>query len=81
MKSNKDIQSKNLRLLMWDNRIRQKDIAAVLGLTTATISKFVNGKSPMGAEHLIKLNEVYGVSADWLLMDQGEMYLDEQTAA
>jgi len=81
MKNTKDIQGKNLRLLMWDNHIKQKDIAEVLGLTTATISKFVNGKSPMSSAHLIKLNTKYGVSADWLLFDRGEMYDHEKLCA
>jgi|GEM_PF-4305877 len=74
----KNTIGKNLRILMWDNRLKQKDIAKTTGLTTATISKFVNGKAPIGSDYLMRLNAAYGVSIDWLLFDRGEMYLEER---
>ena len=62
---------------MWDKHLKQKDVANILGLTSATISNFTNGRTSISSEHLTKLNAAYGVSIDWLLFDRGEMYLSE----
>ena len=48
-------------------KINQKDIANLLGTTQQYYSEYETGKRKLPIEHLIKLCEFYGVSADYIL--------------
>ncbi|MBU2644459.1 helix-turn-helix domain-containing protein [bacterium] len=74
----KDILRKNFRLFMWQERLKQKEIAEDLGLTAATVSNFANGKTGVHSDYLVKISQKYNVSIDWLLLNKGEMYLPKE---
>ena len=59
-------QIKNLRK-DYEPKLYQKDVAKILGITQQTYSQYESGIRKMPIEHLIKLCEFYGVSADYIL--------------
>lgn len=56
-----------LKELREDKDLYQKDIAKILNTTQQYYSEYENGKRKLPIEHLIKLCEFYGVSADYIL--------------
>lgn len=60
---------KKIRELREDHepKISQKDIATLLGTTQQYYSEYENGKRKLPIEHLIKLCNFYGVSADYII--------------
>ena len=59
--------AQNIRNLREDNDLYQKDIAKILGTSQSYYAQYENGKRPLPIEHLIKLCQYYGVSADYIL--------------
>ena len=61
--------ARKIRELREDHepKISQKDIALLLGTTQQYYSEYENGKRKLPIEHLIKLCNLYGVSADYIL--------------
>ncbi len=61
--------AKRIRELREDHepKISQKDIAMLLGTTQQYYSEYENGKRKLPIEHLIKLCNFYGVSADYII--------------
>jgi transcriptional regulator with XRE-family HTH domain len=53
----------------------QADFAASVGLSAATISQNESNASPVSRMAMEKLHQKHGVSADWLLFGEGEMFL------
>lgn len=52
---------------------KAKDIAAALGISEVTMSKYVNGISTPKNDYLITLAQELNVSVSWLLTGQGEV--------
>ena len=61
------MQFKNLRGIREDRDIKQREVAAVLGVSQNTYSQYETGVIALTAEVLIKLADYYGVSVDYLL--------------
>ncbi len=61
--------SDKLKALREDRepKTTQKEIAEILGTTQQYYSEYENGKRKLPIEHLKKLCEFYGVSADYIL--------------
>ena len=56
-----------LRDLRQERGLTQKQIADIIGTSQQYYGKYENGLRPLPLEHLKKLCEFYGASADWLL--------------
>ena len=61
------------RLRTWrkKNKFTSKEVAEKIGLTPSGLTKYETGKSDISGKYLIKLNEEYGLSIDWLLTGSG----------
>jgi plasmid maintenance system antidote protein VapI len=59
-----------LRFLMG-RETRQKDLAALLGVSGPYISTVISGEKGLTPENWLKLAEYFGVTLDWLLCRQG----------
>ena len=53
--------------LLQDKKTDQKSLAARLGITQATVSNWITGKSEPSMKNLKQLAELFGVSIDWLV--------------
>ena len=54
-------------LLMWNNKLTQKEMANKLNLKEARISEIVRNKGKITLEIAKKLHEEFKISAEWLL--------------
>ena len=57
----------NLRRMMWDARITQRELADLSGLSEACISRYLNGTRMPTVKALINLSYVFGCSTDDLI--------------
>lgn len=57
----------NLKNLREDHDIRQRTLAAYLGVSQNTYSQYENGIISISPEMLIKLGDYFDVSVDYLL--------------
>lgn len=58
---------KNIRALREDNDIKQREIAAVLGVSQNTYSQYETSVIAFTDQVLLKLADYYGVSVDYLM--------------
>ncbi len=58
---------RRIRDLREDNDKTQKEIAELLGTSQTMYARYERGANELPIHHLIKLCEVYGVSADYIL--------------
>ncbi len=58
---------KNLKILRFENNLRQADVAAQLGISQQMYSRYESGTAAVDSDMLRKLCLFYGVSADFLL--------------
>jgi len=65
------------RLKIAFSGMKGYEIAEKLGVTKATVSRYLSGKNMPDYNGLIKISEVSGVSIDWLLTGKGPMKLSE----
>lgn len=56
-----------------DRGITQEDIAQKLGVSQAYVSTLLSGKTKFGKKQANRFNELWGLSASWLLTGEGEM--------
>ena len=61
-----------LERLRKDQKLKQKDMAKILGIDSSSYSKIESGKLSLTVKHLFKLAETFNISLDWLLMGKGE---------
>lgn len=61
---------KKLKTLRTRRGLSQRALAEVLGLTHTHIQNLENGKSSPGAEVVVKLARLFGVTTDQLLLDE-----------
>lgn len=54
--------------------LSMSEVAARLNVTRQTLSNYENGKTPMRADVIRSLCEVYGISPSWLLGIDDELY-------
>ena len=58
---------KKIRDLREDNDLTQAQVAKLLGTSQTMYSRYERGANELPIHHLIKLCEIYDVSADYLL--------------
>ena len=56
-----------LKKLRIENKIIQKDVAEVLGITRQAVSYYENGEREPGIKELIILADLFDVSIDYLV--------------
>ena len=56
-----------IKILQEEKRISNKEIADLLHVAKNTVSGYVNDKSEMTFEALVKVADLFGVSTDYLL--------------
>jgi len=66
-KSPAEIAAENVRGLMGRHQIRQTQIAVLLGISQAAVSKRVRGETPFSVEELTKVAGLFGVPVTDLL--------------
>ncbi len=69
-----------LKIFFIQRGISQGQIAKTLGVKRPYISRLFNGSAAFGKKTAAKFEELYGLSAAWLLTGTGEM-LKDHTAA
>lgn len=63
----KKTYQERMRELREDRDLKQKEIAAMLGITQQTYALYESGGRPLPIKHLFSLIKYYDVSADYLL--------------
>ena len=56
--------SMNLRRMMWDARMTQRELSDLSGLSEACVSRYLNGTRAPNFKALINLSYVFGCSID-----------------
>jgi transcriptional regulator with XRE-family HTH domain len=69
MKEETGLRLKNTRKLL---NIRQKELAASLGITATSLSAYEKGKKMPHIEFLLNYASKYGVSIDYIMVGKGE---------
>lgn len=69
--------NQTLKTLRQTNRISQKEIAKILGISQSAYSQIEKGSVSISVEHLRTLCETYAVSMDWLVMGVGAKRLSK----
>jgi repressor LexA len=60
-----------IKQLRQSRRVGQKELAAVMEVSQATVSEWENGRKSPSTENIRKLAAYFGVSADFLLRAEG----------
>ena len=63
----RDVYIKRIRDLREDNDKTQQDIAKILGTSQTMYARYERGANELPVHHLIRLCELYKVSADYFL--------------
>lgn len=63
-----------LKQLMDSHGLSIKGLADLINVTSATVSRYLNGKRCPDLPYVVKLSEHFGVSIDWLLGINGDRY-------
>ncbi len=64
---NNKIFSERLKLLREERNISQEELAELIGVSNAAISKWENGLMDISGNNILVLCDFFGVSADYLL--------------
>ena len=62
-----------LRVYFKEKGITQEELAAQLGVSQAYVNALLNDKKGFGKKQAQKWNEMFGLSASWLLTGLGDM--------
>ena len=57
----------NILQLRRQKKMKQKDIAILLGVSNRAVSKWESGKSYPNMEHIAELAKIFGVSVDYIM--------------
>lgn len=68
--------NQRLKELLYALNINATELATRLSVTKSTISSALNGNSLPSSKVLMPLGEVFNVNINWLLLGQGEMFLN-----
>lgn len=67
--------SEKLRQFFKDEGLTQDRIADILGVTQPYVNSLLSGKRAFGKNQAQRFEELFGISASWLLTGKGEMIL------
>lgn len=59
--------------------ITQEEIASLLGVSQAYVNALLNGRKAFGKQQAKKWNELFGISVNWLLTGDGDMFQNNIT--
>ena len=59
--------------------ITQEEIASRLGVSQAYVNALLNGRKAFGKQQAKKWNELFGISVNWLLTGDGDMFQNNIT--
>lgn len=59
--------AQRLTMLRESRELKQKDLAAILNVSTACISQYENGVTMPGYDTLCRISQYFGVSIDFLI--------------
>ena len=65
--------AEKLSNFFMEKGLNQKEVALQLGTTSAYVNAIVNGGKAIGKKQAAKLENLFGLSASWLLTGKGEM--------
>ena len=65
---------RNLKVLINNRGMNQADMASELGMSTAALSRYLNGVRSPDLEYVRKIANYFNISVDWLLGLTGERY-------
>ena len=65
--------SNELANFFKDKGLSQTDVAKMLGTTPQYISALFSGRKNVGKKQAVKFEELFGLSASWLLTGKGNM--------
>ena len=68
---------KRLKHFLQSENIEQKKLAEDLGTTAQYINAICQGRKGLGKAQALRVQELYGVNAGWLLTGQGTMSISE----
>lgn len=66
--------SNNLSALLKKNKITQKKLHQITGVSESTVSEYVNGRKVPSVEFLVSLKREYGISIDDFVMTESNVY-------
>ena len=62
-----------------EKSITQEEIASRLGVSQAYVNALLNGRKAFGKQQAKKWNELFGISVNWLLTGDGDMFQNNIT--
>lgn len=71
----------NLRQYFENKGITQRSVAEVLGVSPAYINKLLSGKKAFGKKTAQQFQDLYGLSASWLLTGDGDMLKNDSNTS
>lgn len=66
--------AERLCMAMKNKGMKQKDVAEALGVTQATINRYINNERSPRADVIVRLSDLLGVTTDWLLKGDSNGY-------
>lgn len=66
-----------LRELIEVLGFNQVEFANSIGLTQATISRYLSGEREINTTTILAIKAVYKVNPNWLLTGEGELFVDD----
>lgn len=77
----KNIIGKNIQYLRKEEKMTQQDLAIKLNYTAKAISKWERGESIPEIETLIKISNIFNVTLDFLVKEDGRLHRKEYVSA
>jgi phage repressor protein C with HTH and peptisase S24 domain len=69
-----EIVASKLTNFFKDKGLSQKDVAELMGTSSAYINAILNNRKDVGKKQAAKMGNLFGLSASWLLTGEGEMF-------
>lgn len=71
---------KRLEEVVYRSRLPHKDFAQQIGITKATLSGYLSGKTGLSQKTITNIVRYFNVNANWLLTGKGDMYIGKQAS-
>jgi len=55
----------------------QQALADSIGVSKSSVNKVLSDGGNFEVKNYLKLNEIYGISLDWLILGKGDMFINE----
>lgn len=69
--------SKRLQMIIDEKKIQKKDLAKVGGVSSTSLTYYLQGKNLPSQDTLEKWVKAYSLNGTWLLTGQGSMFRDQ----